>query len=539
MIPDILLALGGLGLFLVGMIALTDGLRRLVGASLRRLIARFTRTPTMGAVFGALTTAIIQSSNATIVTAIGFVGAGVLSFTQALGIVLGANVGTTVTGWLVALVSFKFSFGTAVLPLVLVGALLRLFGTERVRNIGWALAGFGMLFVGLDAMQQGMEAFRGTLTPDSFPGDTPLGWLQMALIGLAITLVTQSVTAGVAAALVALGAGTLSLSQAAAMVIGMDTGASLIGVLATLGGSAARRRTGYAHVAFNLATAVVGLALIGPYVAGVTPMLAADGPGDAQIALVAFHTLFNLVGAVLILPFAAPFARLVTAMTPERGPRLMRHLDDSLLANPQSAVDGALATIRDIMAAITGLLEGLLAGRRRSVDMAQLEAIEEALAATRGFIDRIPSGALPEDAYLLRNAAMHAFDHLVRLTHRCRQSERIERLRADHRLRRLAGVLGEILARAKADDMERAAERLDRVRGLLRDQRQTYRAHIIARSADAQISPEEVLARMDTVRWLHRVSYHLWRIMLHLHRAGAPLPARTLDDEVEQDLLND
>lgn len=536
---DIFVALGGLGLFLVGMIALTDGLRALMGASLRRLIARFTRTPSTGAVFGALTTAVIQSSNATIVTAIGFVGAGVLSFTQALGIVLGANVGTTVTGWLVAVVGFKLPFGTAVLPLVLAGALLRMFGGERVRNIGWALAGFGMLFVGLDAMQQGMGAFKGTITPESFPGDTPLGWLQMALIGLAITLVTQSVTAGVAAALVALGAGTLSLPQAAAMVIGMDTGASLVGVLATLGGSAARRRTGYAHVAFNLATAVVGLALIGPYVVGVTPMLAANGPGDAQIALVAFHTLFNLVGVVLILPFAEPFARLVTAMTPERGPRLMRHLDDSLLAHPQSAVDGALATVRDSTAAITGLLEELLAGRRRSVDIAQLEAIEEALAATRSFIDRIPSGALPEEAYLRRNAAMHAFDHLVRLTHRCRQKDRIERLRADHRLRRLSGVLGSVLALAKAGEMAHTGERLDRVRGLLRDQRQIYRANIIAQSAGAQMSPEEVLARMDTVRWLHRVAYHLWRIMLHLHHAGTPHPARPRDDEVEQDFLND
>lgn len=539
MIPDIMLALGGLGLFLVGMIALTDGLRRLVGASLRRLIARFTRTPSMGAVFGALTTAVVQSSNATIVTAIGFVGAGVLSFTQALGIVLGANVGTTGTGWLIALVGFKFSFGTAVLPLVLVGALLQLLGGERVRNAGWALAGFGMLFVGLDSMQQGMETFKGAITPESFPGDTPLGWLQMALIGLAITLVTQSVTAGVAAALVALGAGTLSLSQAAAMVIGMDTGASLVGVLATLGGSAARRRTGYAHVAFNLATAVVGLVLIGPYVAGVTPMLAADGPGDAQIALVAFHTLFNIVGAILILPFAEPFARLVTALTPERGPRLMRHLDDSLLAYPQGAADGALATIRDITAENIALLSDVLKGRKRRLDAARLEAIDEALAATRGFIDRIPSGALPEEAYLRRNAVIHALDHLVRLAHRCRQQERIERLRADHRLRRLSDMLGGVLAQVKNYDMEQMGERLDRVRGMLRDQRQTYRARIIASSADVQMSPEEVLARMDTVRWLHRVAYHLWRIMLHLHRAGAQNPVRARDDEVAQDVLND
>lgn len=539
MVLDIFVTLGGLGLFLVGMIMLTDGLRGLVGASLRRLIARFTRTPAAGVVFGAFTTAVIQSSNVATVTAIGFVGAGVLSFTQALGIILGANVGTTVTGWLVALIGFKLDFGAAVMPLVLLGALTRLFAVGRARHIGWALAGFGMLFVGLDAMKQGMAAFQGTVTPDSFPGDTPLGWLQLALIGAIITIVTQSATAGVAAALVAMGAGALSFTQAAAMVIGMDAGASVIGVLATLGGSAATRRTGYAHVVFNLATAIVGLALLAPYAAFIKPALALDGPGDAQIALVAFHTLFNIVGVLVVLPFTDPFARLVTRLIPERGPQLLAYLDDGLLDHPQSAVDGALATVRACAQQSAALLKPVLSGESDGLNMARLEALEQALGATRGFIDRTPSGALSQDARLRRNAVIHALDHLVRLAQRCRQSERVGRLRADHRLRRLSGVLCGVLTQATTDDARLASERLDRVRGLLRAQRQTYRAHIISQSAQTQMSPEEVLARMDTVRWLHRVSYHLWRIMLHLDRAGARRPVRVRDDEDEQDVFND
>ncbi len=116
MIGSVLLCLGGLGLFLLGMTVLTDGLRALAGRALRRLLSRFTRSPLSGAMTGAVTTAVVQSSSATTVAAVGFVGAGLLTFPQALGIVLGANVGTTMTGWLVALLGFKLELGTAAMP---------------------------------------------------------------------------------------------------------------------------------------------------------------------------------------------------------------------------------------------------------------------------------------------------------------------------------------------------------------------------------------------------------------------------------------
>ncbi|MFW2386772.1 MAG: Na/Pi symporter, partial [Polyangiales bacterium] len=115
MIGSVLLCLGGLGLFLLGMVVLTDGLRALAGSALRRMLSRFTRSPLSGAMTGAATTAVVQSSSATTVATVGFVGAGLLTFPQALGIVLGANVGTTITGWLVALLGFKLELGTAAL----------------------------------------------------------------------------------------------------------------------------------------------------------------------------------------------------------------------------------------------------------------------------------------------------------------------------------------------------------------------------------------------------------------------------------------
>ena len=251
MTSDILLAIGGLGLFLLGMIIMTEGLKDLAGPSLRRILARFTTNTASSAAAGAVTTAVIQSSSATTVTAIGFVGAGLMTFPQALGVIFGANIGTTMTGWLVALIGFKLDLGVAVLPIVLIGALLKMFGRGRVRPLGWALAGFSLLFIGIDAMQQGMEAFEGRVTPDNFPRDSLIGRLQLVLIGVAITLVTQSSSAGVATAMVALSAGAVSFPQAAAMVIGMDVGTTFTAYLATIGGSTAMRQTGYAHVIYK------------------------------------------------------------------------------------------------------------------------------------------------------------------------------------------------------------------------------------------------------------------------------------------------
>ena len=187
MISNILQALGGVGLFLVGMIMLSEGLRGLAGRALRDVLARFTRTPLSGAAAGAATTVVIQSSSATTVTVVGFVSAGLMTFPQALGVIYGANLGTTATGWIVAILGFKLQLGEAILPVVLAGALLIVFGTGRIRFLGMALVGFSLLFIGIDTMQAGMAAFEGTVTPENFPGDTILGRVELVLIGAAMT----------------------------------------------------------------------------------------------------------------------------------------------------------------------------------------------------------------------------------------------------------------------------------------------------------------------------------------------------------------
>jgi len=499
---EVLLVFGGLGLFLLGMVVLTEGLRHLAGDALRRLLSQFTRTRLRGVAAGALTTAIIQSSSATTVTAVGFVGAGLLTFPQGLGIVFGANIGTTITGWIVAIVGFKLKLGLIVLPLVFLGVLLRLFSKTRLRHLGWALAGFGLLFVGIDAMQQGMAQFQGAVTPADFPDDTLLGRFQLVVIGIAITLVTQSSSAGVAGALVALNAGAISFPQAAAMVIGMDVGTTFTAVLATLGGSTASRQTGYAHVVYNLLTGTLAFFLLGPFALAVDPWVSGGNAGDAQIALVAFHTTFNTLGVLLVLPFTGLFARLIIRLVPERGPPLLRRLDDRLLRDPAAAVDAVVAAIRDIAALLVGILLDLLDPRnRRPIEAARFAAAEEALEATRTFAEQIRTDPTNQQAHWRHLASVHALDHLLRLSRRCAQEARIEVLRTEARLQRLARVLHGAAAKLLEDEDPAIQEdRLDRLRDLLRDQRRHYRDRMVASAVQQHITANTALRRLDSVR---------------------------------------
>jgi len=216
------------------MIVMTDGLNALTGNAIRSALMRFTRSPLSGATTGAACTALLQSSSATTVAAVGFVGAGLMSFPSALGIIFGANIGTTITGWMVALLGFKLQLGLLVLPLVLIGSIMRLFGSGRVANIGYAIAGFGLIFIGITMLQQGMSDLQELFTFSQAGNDSVTGRIQLLLLGILFTVITQSSSAGVTTTLTALFSGMIGFEQAAAHVIGMDIGTTVTAALATI-----------------------------------------------------------------------------------------------------------------------------------------------------------------------------------------------------------------------------------------------------------------------------------------------------------------
>lgn len=515
MSTDVLRAVGGVGMFLIGMAIMTRGLRALAGPALRRALARLTASPWSGAATGAVATALLHSSSAVTVTAVGFVGAGLLSFPQALGLILGANVGTTVTGWMVAVLGIGLKIGVVAGPLALLGALLRLFAQGRAGDAGWTLAGFALAFMGLDAMQSGLRAFEGLVTPADFPGDDLFGRLQLVGIGLVLTLVTQSSTVGVASALVAVHAGTISLPQAAAMVIGMDVGTTSSALLATLGGSAPMRRTGWAHVVFNLLSGALAFLLLGPYGAVAETALARGV--EPTVLLVAFHSGFNLLSVCIALPFAHRLAWLLERLVPDRRSAAVARLRPALLAEPPAALAAALAALRDLAGeAGRTAAEALAPGGPPAGHAARVAGIAGDLTVARTFLERIGAGRSVEARHReARAAALHALDHLWRLTRRFGQAERLDALAADPGLARMGRFLRRSLAAAPS------ARRLRRCEAAMDHARREMRAAIIDSAAAGALDGETALARLDTARWLHRAAYHQWRIFHHLERAGA------------------
>jgi phosphate:Na+ symporter len=510
----------GLALLLFGMWLLREGLREVAGEGLQRWLTRVTASPLRGALAGAAATAAVQSSSATIVTAIGFASAGVLEFSQALGIVFGANVGTTLTGWLVLAFGIRWKLAFAAPLLALAGVWLHLYAKRRVASAGRVLAGLAFALLGIEALggALGSGAIASALL--AFPGDTLGSRLALVALGTGITLVTQSSSAGVAATLAAIHAGALTFPQAAAVVIGFDLGTTASAVIAALRGSLAARRTGFAHVIFNVFTAVGAFALL----AALPALENALAPGalarEPEIALVAFHSFFNLAGVVVAIPLAREFAHLVERLVPERRRTLTRRLDARLLGEPQVALNAVAATLGEIAQQAFSRLVPMLAGRVG--DAEDLEDLELALIETQQFVARAGPelrGARSAQGLL---AALHAVDELHRLLGRMRQARRVRPLAEDAELAERAQAIASALPRTP-EGRESAERGLERAAAALAAERSGHRERVIAAATRGELTPALALDRMDTWRWLERCAHHGWRIVHHIDRVGAAI----------------
>ncbi len=522
MIGSVFICLGGLGLFLLGMVVLTEGLRALAGRALRRVLSRFTRSPRSGVITGALTTAVVQSSSATTVAAVGFVGAGLLTFPQALGIVFGANVGTTVTGWLVALLGFKLSLGTAALPIVLVGVLIRLFSRGRASSAGFALAGFGLIFVGISLLQQGMSGFVGIVTPESFPGDTWSGRLLLVLFGIAFTIVTQSSSAGVAMALAAVNTSTMTVQQAAATVIGMDIGTTVTAVLATVGGSAHARRTGYAHATYNVFTGVGAFFILVPFMGALERFAPQFLASEPELVLVTFHTFFNVLGVLIALSLAGRFASLLTRLVPLKAVPFVQDLDHSLVDAPAAALDALGTTLAALTAEAFELIQRLLDVTPAPSIELRVARMRQALNETREYVEKIRSSPAKGWTYYRHLSGMHVIDHLDRLADRSDEAERWATVREDPALRAITKELALALDAVRETlihgDRMVDEESLEATWQSLQRDGRAYRERVLDRVAVGGFDAVEGIGRLDAVRGVRRVAYHSWRIAYHLNR---------------------
>ncbi|MFU8833821.1 MAG: Na/Pi cotransporter family protein [Roseovarius sp.] len=504
MASNILTGLGGVGLFLLGMEIMTGALREVAGRGLRRALAKLTASPLRGVATGALATAAIQSSTAVSLITIGAVGAGLLGFVQSLGVLYGANIGTTVTGWLIMILGLKLKLGTLALPVLFVAAMLMLLGRNRVARTGRALAGFCLLFIGLDMMQAATGGLGAWLSPGMLPGD---GWgarLILLLMGAGIVALIQSSSAAMALVLVLLGAGAIGFAQAAALVIGFNMGTTATGLLASLGGARAMRMTAVANLMFNIGTA----ALAFPLLDLVAPLLHGTWLGtDDQTALVLFHTGFNLLGAAVFLPLTPRFAALVSRLVPERPVPLAEGLDRRLLADEGAALDAAQAVADRLRRTLFGALARALGpeGDLRGLASVAVQG-NEVMAAIETFLSQVRIAPDRADEAARYAALLHQIDHFQRLLERCAQRDRIATVRQDARLDR------DVAALAAALRQDRASVSLA---NLLARRGRRYRRGVLLREHVGLVPVGEVFARTDALRWLVRVADHAARLDRH------------------------
>lgn len=304
--------IGSLGLFLYGMKILSDGLQKAAGDRLQAILNFITGNRFMAVLTGFLVTVFVQSSSATTVMVVSFANAGLLNLVQSIGVIMGANVGTTITGWIVAILGFKIDITEIALPAIGIGFLFLLIRKFNKREIGEILLGFGLLFLGLQFLKDSVPDIRGNAQAleflTFFTGRGVVSRLLFIFIGIIITVLVQSSSAAMAITLTMAYAGWIDYHTAACMVLGENVGTTITAYLASIGTNINARRASRAHMLFNLLGTIWVFILFVPFTRLVELII--PGP-DLPARLALFHTLFNLINTFLLVFFIPQIAWLI------------------------------------------------------------------------------------------------------------------------------------------------------------------------------------------------------------------------------------
>jgi phosphate:Na+ symporter len=327
--------LAGIGIFLFGILQLEESLKQLSGGSLRRLLRRFTRSWFRGVLSGTFATAVLQSSSAVSLMVLAFTGAGILTLENAIGVIIGSNLGTTLTSWIVATVGFKLKIEVLALPFIGLGGLgLIFFGkSTRTTNISKFMVGFGFLFLGLDYMKGSIDSMAHTYDLTTLKGYSPVVFV---LVGLVLTAIVQSSSASMAIVLSAMHTGVLSFTMASYFVIGTNLGTTITVLVGALGPQTVKKRVAFSHLFFNLFTAVVAIAIM-----PVMEYLIQDifhFRDDPVTGLALFHTLFNFLGIAVFFPFIGLFTRFIKWLVKEKKHTVTRYLHQLRPEVPEAGI---------------------------------------------------------------------------------------------------------------------------------------------------------------------------------------------------------
>ncbi|WP_299333520.1 Na/Pi cotransporter family protein [uncultured Psychroserpens sp.] len=326
---DILQLIGALGLFLFGMKVMSDALLKLAGNKLRSILASMTSNRVFGVITGFFITSVIQSSSATTLMVVSFSNAGLLTLVESISVIMGANIGTTITAWLITILGFKVSMSTMALPLVGFGFLFTFSKKKNLGHWGNFIIGFALLFIGLQFLKDAMPDIKSNPELLEFLSRyTDLGFLSVLLfllIGTILTVVIQSSSATMALTLIMTAEGWIPFELAAAMVLGENIGTTITANLAALVASFKAKRTARAHLVFNIIGVIWVLILFYPFlrfVGWLSEALGSESPyvtaAAIPVAISLFHTAFNIINTFVLIWFIKPIAHLVEKIVPER-----------------------------------------------------------------------------------------------------------------------------------------------------------------------------------------------------------------------------
>jgi len=401
--------LAGLGIFLLAMALMETSLEALAGRSFKKFLRQYTNHPIKAVLSGIFITIILQSSSVVSLMVLAFVGAGIIELRNAIGIIIGSNLGTTLTGWIVAYFGFSFNIESFALPFIAIGGLSMVFFAQKDRLylFGQLFIGIGFLFLGLDYMKASISELANNFDISPFAVYDP-HWLF--LVGFVLTAIIQSSSAAMVITLSALNAEILSLEGAAAMVIGSDLGTTITVVLGGIKGVPAKKRVALSHFLFNFIVDVLALIFLFPLLRFLTEIL---GLVDPLFTLVAFHSSFNLAGIFLFFPFLGIFARFLEKRFEKKNKVVARFVTQVPVEVPEAAlkalreeVEHLLERVFRLNATILGVDSGFL---DKTIDdpipdaKTQYELIKELEGEITAFFIKLPNQKLaPEESAQVR-----------------------------------------------------------------------------------------------------------------------------------------
>lgn len=345
--PNLKTILAGVAILLFGMIMLEEGFKVFTKGPLQKILKNATDKLYKSISLGAIVTAFIQSSSLVSVITISFISAGLISLAGGIGLIFGANIGTTATAWLVAAFGLKIKISALAMPMLVFGIIFSFQNKNSLKGIGNVLAGLGFFFLGIHYMKEGFDVFKGYIDLTQFAVSGFLGVIIYTGIGIVLTTILQSSSATLALILTALAAGQIEYENALALAIGANVGTTITAVLGSLKSNISGKRLAGAHLIFNMVTGLVALSLIYPLANLVNYLsdLMRISSTDYTLKLALFHTIFNILGVILMIPFIKRLEIFLMKIFKERGDKDInepKYLNEAVLEFPGSVISSLI-----------------------------------------------------------------------------------------------------------------------------------------------------------------------------------------------------